>query len=122
MPLHGALELNWHTLNPFDFFLWPEAVLGLRSTGIVRGKALIREKEFTKHSPFPKNQIVSVIAKLPASLKFGLQMAQQNNCCFVKFYGYKFYKGHPPRRARFFVRGVSPKREKEILEACGVRL
>ena len=120
MPLHGALELNWYTLNPFDFFLWPEALLGFRSTGIVRGKALIREKEFTKHSPFPKNQIVSVIAKLPASLKHGLQKAQHNNCCFVKFYGYRQWKGQGPLRARFFAQGVSPTREREILQDCGI--
>jgi len=116
----GALELNWHRLQAFDFFLWPEMRRGIRGVGIVRGSALIRSKEHSQASPFPQNQIVRIIARVPASLKRGLQEAQGSDMVFVKFYGYKFYKGQPPRRARFFCQGVSSKREQEILQACRI--
>ena len=116
----GALELNWHALNSFAFFLWPEPLLALRSTGIVKGRALIRDKEHSAASPFPKNRIVSVVARLPVSLRRGLERYSRHNMVFVKFYGVTTWKGQPPLRPRFFVRGVSPKREKEILQACRI--
>jgi len=120
MTLFGALELNWWSLNPFDFFLWPEPLLALKSTGLVKGKALIRMKEFSKSSPFPKNRIVSIVARLPASLRRGLEKASGHNVVFVKYYGHSQWKGVGPLKPRFFVQGVSSKREIEILQECGV--
>lgn len=118
----GSLELDWFSLVPFSFFLFPEPLLGLRSTGIVKGKALIRDKESTKDSPFPKNTIVSVVARLPTSLRRGLEKAAGSNMVFIKYYGRSHYKGAGmgPLLCRFFVQAVSEKREHEILEACRI--
>ena len=66
----------------------------------------------------PQNRIVSVVARLPASLRRGLEKAQGSNMVFVKFRGYSQWKGQGPLKARFLVQGVFAKREAEILQAC----
>jgi len=117
MASRNRVELKWRRLRtPFAFFLWPDRLLGLQDSGFIEGKALIREKEFVENSPFPKNKIMSIVARLPASLRRGLEKTRGSNCVWIKYYGYRQWKGQGPLRARFFVQGVTPKREKEILE------
>ena len=121
MASRNRVELKWRRLRgPFAFFLWPNERLGLRDTGIIEGKALIRQKEYMAGSPFAKNTIMSIIARTPASLRYGLQKTSGSHMVFVKYFGVRQLKGWGKAKPRFFVTAVSPRREKEILTECGI--